>query len=155
MKRTAEEDAEEATPKATPAKKRKTAVASRKGKKEVSKAPKISTSNAAVRDFSKPSLVLIKDKFILGMLSNMFFSCRSNNGCSQHTGQRWSVQIGQIKFSGVRNFAYEALVFARDPAPDDTASKPLTFNIPTSTLKPLLDALTCIFEKSSPPPAQQ
>ena len=48
------------------AKKRKTAVA-RVGKKGGMKPPKISTTNAAVRDFSQ-GLKLLKDKFLLGKL---------------------------------------------------------------------------------------
>jgi hypothetical protein len=58
------------------------------------------------------------------------------------------MQVGQVKFSGVRNYAYEALIFSRDPAPDDTASKPLSFNMPTSVLVPLRNAINELIGKT-------
>jgi hypothetical protein len=66
------------------------------------------------------------------------------------------VQIGQVKFSGVRNFAYEAAIFTREPAPDDKSSKSLSFNMPTSVVVPLRNALNELIDGSkkvsSPPP---
>ena len=71
------------------------------------------------------------------------------------SGQRWHFQIGQVKFSGVRNFAYEAMIYTREPVPDDPTSKPLTWNMPSSLLVPLRDVLNNIIEKSALPPPPQ
>ena len=93
--------------------------------------PKIVCLDSTIRDFSNSSAALIKDKFLLG--------------------DRYSVQIGEVSFSGVRRYCYEAIIFTREGVVDEDeakAKKPFKFNIPSKLLVPLCNALQTIIKKS-------
>jgi hypothetical protein len=73
-------------------------------------------------------------------------------------GKGFSVQIGKVNFKGSRKWSYPAIIFTRDPTePTEEEKKkarkegkelekkrPFNFNIPSSILGPVIDALLTI-----------
>ncbi|CAM6053239.1 unnamed protein product [Sphagnum tenellum] len=98
---------------------------------EEMKPPTITTNDHVVNDMSTSSPILIREKFTLG--------------------DRYSLQIGTVVFSGPRGFSYEAIIFTREGITDDDerkARKPFKFNIPAKLIVPLKKTLDLIISKS-------
>jgi hypothetical protein len=102
------------------------------GKKPKKNLPPEIAVSSKVRDVSRPSAELIKDKFLLG--------------------DRYSVQVGQINIRG-KNYNFESLIFMRDAPPDNPdGKKPFTFNIPSKlipSLKVAIDTIVSRMEKKT------
>lgn len=97
--------------------------------------PKHVMENSAICDMSNPPTKWCKNKFILG--------------------SNYNVQVGMICFPGSRTYSYEGIIFTREPKPArdgeeerETATKPFRFNMPTSCIMPLRNALTAILRRS-------
>jgi hypothetical protein len=86
-------------------------------------------ASSKVRDVSRPTVNLNKEKFLLG--------------------DRYSVQIGQVHMQS-KNFSYESIIFSREPLMDaENKKKAFTFNMPVKLLIPLRDAINEIAESAN------